>query len=101
MSTKIYGASDDLIEVEGDVNAEGYGGDDYDSLMACSDGTVLVIKYGKPGAAIWAITVKIQGALFDRFETGTNEDAKIYSDIVHFKDGLQWVWIGSQACKMS
>jgi len=51
MSTIIYGASDDLIEAEGDVKGEvGHYGSDNDKhgvLLICSDGTLLEIKYGK------------------------------------------------------
>ena len=48
MPTKCYGASDDLVEVEGDVNGEvgSYGTDDRDRgvLMIFSDGTLLEVK---------------------------------------------------------
>lgn len=46
MSTKIYGASDDLIEFEGDV----------------------------------------------RIDQCVDEDADMYSDVAHFKDGLKWAY---------
>lgn len=91
--TKVYGASDDLIEFEGDVSGEvgKYGTDDNASgvLVFFSDGTILEVKYGKLGRAIWGITLHKQGDLFDRIELCDNEDADIYSDIAHFRDGLK------------
>lgn len=97
MSTKIYGCSDDLIEVEGDTNGEisflSKGGS-Y-ALLACSDGTILKIKYGKNvegnELGIWEIIPLVQGSLFDKIEFCFVDDADVYSDIVHFRDGLQWV----------
>jgi len=59
--TKVYGSSDDLIEVEGEVRGEvcSYGTDDRDQgvLLFFSDGTVLEVKYGKLDDAIWGITL--------------------------------------------
>lgn len=94
MSTKIYGASDDLIEFEGDVRGEvgcyGTHESEHGVMIVCSDGTLLEVKYGKLGLAIWGITPIAQGALFDHIDSCVNEDAKIYSDIAHFKDGMKW-----------
>ena len=51
MATKVYGASDDLIEFDGDVTGEvgHFGTDDNErgDLIIFSDGTLLEIKYGK------------------------------------------------------
>lgn len=95
MATKVYGASDDLIEFEGDVTGEvGYsGGDEDDSngtLVIFDDGTQVVVKYGKPGGlGIWSVTPLVKGALFDRIDVCDDQDAKVYSDVLHFKDGLK------------
>lgn len=96
MATKIYGQSDDLIEVDGDVRGEVgcYGTDENKHpgvLLTCSDGTVLAVKYGKASMAIWQIVVHRQGDLFDRIDACMDEDANPYSDVAHFKDGLKWV----------
>ena len=91
--TKVYGASDDLIEFEGDVSGEvsKYGTDDDNQgvLLFFSDGTILEVKYGKLGRAIWGVTLHKQGDLFDRIEPCDDEDADIYSDIAYFRDGLK------------
>lgn len=90
MATKVYGASDDLIEFEGDVSGEvGYYGDDDGAMIVMPDGTLLVAKYGKPGnLAVWSIDVIRKGTHFDRIDLCTDEDADPYSDVAHFKDGM-------------
>ena len=39
---------------------------------------------------------RVAGALFDRIEQCDSEDAKIYSDIAHFRDGLKHAWCATQ-----
>lgn len=95
MTTQIYGVSDDLIEVDGDVRGESNyycGNSEHGSLLICSDGTVLEIRYGKAEMAIWGIQVIQKGTLFDSFDICTDESAARYSDTVYFKDGLKWVY---------
>ena len=100
MTTKIYGASDDLIECEGDVYGEvgDYGTDEREKgdLVICNDGTLLEIKYGKADMAIWGITLIKDGSLFNRIEPCNDEDAKIHSDIAFFKDGLKWAYVATE-----
>ncbi len=96
--TIVFGASDDLIEFRGDVYGEsGYGGDDNSgSLVIFSDGTLLIVKYGKPGAGgIWGITVANKGSLFDRVDVCTDEDADPYSDVAYFKTGLKRAYVAT------
>ncbi len=94
MGTRIYGASDDLVEVEGDVCGE-VGCYDKDLLLACSDGTILVAHYGKPGAGgVWSIEVLRKGDLFEGVDICTSEDADPHSDVVRFRDGLKMVRAG-------
>ena len=103
MSTKVYGASDDLIEFEGELHGEvgAYGAGDDDKLgvlVAFSDGTVLAVRYGKPSAGgVWAIDVLRRGDLFDRLDVCEDENATPYSDVAHFKDGKLKAWAGSDA----
>jgi hypothetical protein len=96
MTTKIYGTSDDLIEVEGDVDGEVgcYGAQEPESdgvLLVCSDGTVMAVKYGKGGMGIWGITLITAGELFIGIDVCTDEDANPYSDVATFSDGMKWV----------
>ncbi len=105
MATKIYGASDDLCEFDGDVSGDVgcYGTDDRERglLVICDDGTMLEVKYGKGGGAIWGITLIKAGKLFDRIDQCDDEAADPYSDIAHFKDGLKKAWAAEDWQKVS
>ena len=93
---KVYGASDDLIELEGEFSGEVgcYGTDnqEYGVLIIVSDGTILEVKYGKGGAAIWEVKLLVKGSLFDRIDPCMDEDADPYSDIAYFNDGVKWAY---------
>jgi hypothetical protein len=87
VGTKVYGASDDLIEFDGDVSGEVMIASG-PSLLMFSDGTILTINYGDNDLAIWKIVVLMKGSLFKSVDICTDEDADVYSDVVHFQDGL-------------
>ncbi|MCP4638867.1 MAG: hypothetical protein GY851_00465 [bacterium] len=99
MTTKIYGAWDDLVEFEGDVSGEfgACGTDDrtHGVLVVCSDGTLLDVKYGKDQRAIWGVRVMRGGDYFDHLDPCDDEDATPYSDVAHFRDGLKWAYAAS------
>lgn len=94
--TRVYGASDDLIEFKGDVYGEVgcYGTDDREKgvLVVFSDGTMLEVKYCKNTPGVWGIGVLNKGTLFDRIEVCTDEDADPHSDQVFFKPGLKFAY---------
>ena len=96
MVTKIFGQSDDNIYTEGDYEGQytHYGTDEQEHgiLLVINDGSILEVKYGKGGLAIWGIQVIKKGNLFDRIEFCDNEDADIYSDIVFFKKGVTFIF---------
>ena len=96
MSTKVYGASDDLIEFEGDVYGEvGYYAGNEDTapaMIAFSDGTLLTVGYGKNDLGIWEIKLLRAGELFQRIDPCTDEDANPHSDVAHFAPGLKWAY---------
>jgi len=93
MSTEIYGASDDLIEFDGEMSGE-HGSYNTSEERPCavflSDGTVLAIHYGDTG--VWKIVVREKGSLFDKLEICTDPEAKRYSDTAHFRAGLKWAY---------
>lgn len=97
MSTvTIYGASDDLIEVDGDLREEfNPDSDDQSTWLIFGDGTVLDIRYDDFG--IWRITRPHFGtAGMDKSEAtgeeGNREDGKpAYSDVVTLTGELRWV----------
>lgn len=96
MATKVYGASDDLIEFDGDFKGEVgcYGTDDSEQgvLVVLSDGTVLEVKYGKNDEAIWEVKALKKGTLLDRIDQCDDSDADPYSDVAHFSNGIKWAY---------
>ncbi len=94
----IYGASDDLIEIEGDIRDELYANDDESTKLAFSDGTVLSIEYNSDG--LWKIFRLVEGsATVEKFEA-TDPDSEEYSDRVTLKGDIQWV-VGGTFMKKS
>ena len=91
--TRIYGASDDLIECDGEISGE-QGASDDGNMIVASDGTTLEINYGNSG--IWRITVLVEGPLFDRLSVNPpdEDDEHGYSDQAFFLPGLKWVMCG-------
>lgn len=79
---KIYGASDDLVEIEGsDYKKDEIGCFDKDVRIKFVDGTVIRVGYSKPGLAVWYIIVEKQGAAKQTLTICNDENAKIYSDV--------------------
>ena len=102
MSTRIYGVSDDLIEVESDSEWEANGEHscfNQNTILRCDDGTVLLVEYGKVAQrpfgivdlGIWSIRLIERGSLFDRIDECNDENAEPYSDEARFRDGLRFV----------
>lgn len=101
MKTKIYGASDDLIEIEGAISDEVGTLAKWKKITA-SDGTIAKISYD----GIWNIHVDEAGRLYENIiravgdeEKHTHEDAvgcSSYSDVLVFSEGIEWVKIGGK-----
>lgn len=100
MATKVFGASDDLIEFEGDFAGEVgcYGTDDRDRgvLVILSDSTMLEVKYGKNDDAIWEVKLIKRGSLFERIDQCDDSDATPYSDVAHFDRGIEWAYAATE-----
>ena len=99
MKVTIYGASDDLIEVEADTGwAEEFNpaSDDKASYLAFSDGTVLSVEYTDAG--IWRINRVKSGTLKYEKAEAPADDSKNYSDraTLHGDASLTWVVFGSR-----
>lgn len=89
---RVYGASDDLIEVEGVGEHGCYADAEKGVYVFLSDGTDLLVRYGKEIGAIWAIEVLAKGSAFERLDVCLDEDAEIYSDVAHFREPIRWAW---------
>jgi hypothetical protein len=104
VSLIVYGASDDLVEVEGDVREEfNPKHDDKPSYLAVSDGTVLRITYDGQ----WHISRVAEGAAEYAHDAATAEDgdpredgSPCYSDRVTLTGAgdlpLAWVVFGDR-----
>ena len=86
----VYGASDDLIEIEGDLCDELYARDE-GTYLAFSDGTVLRVVY----TGIWSIVRVIEGSASYSHVPAEGEDSKNYSDRVTLEGDITWVCAGS------
>ena len=91
--TKVYGASDDLIEFEGDFSGEVNHVSDGPCLLVLSDGTVAKIKYDDSG--IWKISVLRKGEFYHSLEICEDSEAKIYSDVLHLSKAPKWAYASS------
>jgi hypothetical protein len=79
VSITVYGASDDTIEVDGDICEEfTYHDDDKGDLLAFSDGTLLRIRFDNAG--VWRITPVIRGSATTTIEQAPEDDEVNYSD---------------------
>jgi hypothetical protein len=98
--TKVYGASDDLIEFDGGYSGEVgcFGTDDKDHgvLVVMSDGTMLDVQYGKNGEGIWGIKLVKTGSLFERIDQCDSDDSDPHSDVAHFKAGITWAYAATE-----
>lgn len=91
-TVKVYGQSDDLIELDGDLQDEigCYGADDENgSLVAFSDGTVLRITYGANNEGFWRITRLVVGTA-EYTHTPGQDDVDDYSDVVTLEGDIKW-----------
>lgn len=96
---RIYGASDDLIEIEGDITEEFnfYGDDDEERFLAFSDGTLLRVVFDSD--SIWRLTPLFNGHARMTHIICSVDDDNSYSDQVHLFDdgldeGIHWVTYG-------
>lgn len=92
-SIRIYGASDDIVGVEGTISDEFYADNEDPTYLAFSDGTVLSVEYSSRG--IWRINrIAAGSATYTKVESkGTDLD---YTDVVTLTGNLQWVLAGSR-----
>ena len=94
MATNLYGASDDCVCIEGDVDGEVDVTGSGKAAITFSDGTKAKIEYTDEG--IWRIDVpvigtKISSTLVLCEEIRECEDKpEAYSDRLMFADGIRW-----------
>lgn len=98
--TRIYGGSDDLIEIDGQIDHEiGCYGHKRPIKIEASDGTKATIFYDGE----WKITVSFSGSKYLTVVDSVGDNgvhghdytigATNYSDVLIFEEGLEWVKI--------
>lgn len=94
----VYGASDDLIELEGDIRDE-FSPEDVDATtkLAFSDGTVLSVLYDRDGC--WRVNRVAEGtAKMEKVEAeGPDGD---YTDRVTLTGDIRWCVAGNYMAKV-
>ena len=102
MKTKIYGASDDLVEIEGAISEEANPPSGMKVSITASDGTKGTIVFADSGN--WEIELKEKGSKFLGHIRAVGDDAEhifpdavgcsSYSDVLILDEGIEWVKIG-------
>jgi hypothetical protein len=97
----IYGASDDLIEVEStsfrDEEFNVFLNQAHESvILAISDGTLLRVRYDEDG--IWRFTTLVVGSANVTVEQGF-DDRKHSDKVTLTGDDLRWVVLGSEIAR--
>ena len=96
----IYGASDDLIEIEGAIEEEFSAlqeGDDTGGYLAFSDGTLLSISY--TGDGLWKISIFCVGENTSFALTSATDIDDNYSDRVTLTGKFEWVVMGTDLAR--
>ena len=91
MGIKIYGASDDLLEIEGDIEEEFNVNCREDIYLGVSDGTLFHINYDDNG--IWRINLLRAGSAgYLRVDGDYIKDT---NDVVTMNGKVEWVVVGT------
>lgn len=91
----VYGSSDALVELEGDVTEEFYVPPGDKAVLAFSDGTVLRIEY--IDEAIWRLSLVAAGACAMAHYQAPEDDEDNYSDRVELSGpAIRWVVLGEE-----
>lgn len=79
---KVYGVSDDIVEIDNSEYKENEIGCFKRDVRICfCDGTVIRVGYPKRQGAIWWIQIEKQGTADHTFTECADEDADVYSDV--------------------
>lgn len=79
---KVYGCSDDLVEIENSAYEENeIGCFESDVIIRFTDGTIIRVGYSKPNIGVWYIEIENQGTAKQELTLCADEDEALYSDI--------------------
>lgn len=93
----VYGASDDLIEIEGAIHDEFSPSDDGPTKLAFSDGTVLSVVYDDDGC--WRVNRVAEGSAKMEKVDAEGSDTENYSDRVTLTGDIRWMVAGNYMAK--
>ena len=94
MSIVVIGASDDLIEVDGDIREEfNVLGNDEGSILGFSNGTVLRVRYDDEG--VWRIT-PLWHTTVVKIDYASDDTKYTYSDVATIDEPVDWVVCGTE-----
>lgn len=100
---KIYGSSDDLLEIDGPLISDEANEIDEPFHVSCSDGTMGIFTYEDSGE--WKCKVLRQGTLFieliqsvgdDKEHAGNAEGCTSYSDVLVVREPLSWIRVNKK-----
>jgi hypothetical protein len=95
---KIFGSSDDLICIEGDISEEFNHYEPEHVYIFVSDGTVLSASYGQRNNGFWRFAPIHKGTAKYEKEEATGEEGE-YSDVVTLTGDIHWVGFGQELAK--
>ena len=86
---RVYGCSDDLVEVEGaKFSNDEIGCYGKDVRIGFKDGTMIRVGYPKDSGAIWWIKVEKKGTANQNLMICDDEEAEIYSDVFEIESDV-------------
>lgn len=91
-SVRVFGHSDDLVEVEGGSLSEEFYAYDGGRHLIFSEGTIIHAAYDPPGyEGKWKLDVVQRGEAQVNHTPAPEDDEDNYSDVVTLQGPLQWV----------
>lgn len=91
----IYGASDDCIEVEGDIREEWYSygveATAWVDALVFSDGSVVQVEYDRHG--VWRAGLRRMGSALATRDIAPNDDEDNYSDRLTLSQDEPFAWV--------
>lgn len=93
---EVTGASDDLIELDGDIRDEFSYAGGRDRLVF-SDGTILTVEYDREG--VWRIRPIEYGGASVMVRPAPDDNEDDYTDNVTLTGDIEWVLHGDQKVK--
>ncbi len=99
MGIEIMGASDDLLEVEGDIREEFNVLGDDDLFIAASNGLLYRVEYDRDG--VWRFRPYTNGSGTITHKECAVGDPDIYSDVLIVEDvTIEWVLVGTKMARV-